>query len=144
MQASNIGFEQGKHKTEKNNNSTIKNNINKNYRGNNGNKPYIVVPYMKGMNELQKHLQKAWYRMYFKEGSRIKELLVHTKDKDTTLQKIVVIYRYKCGRVDCEEEYIGESDRTFAERFREHVRATHPHMTITSPLVMNCLWITLA
>ena len=45
-----------------------------------------------------------------------------------------MIYRYKCGRVDCEEEYIGESDRIFAERFREHMRAsssTHDHFNIT-------------
>ena len=34
-----------------------------------------------------------------------------------------MIYRYKCGRVDCNEEYIGESGRTFGKRFREHMRA---------------------
>ena len=28
--------------------------------------------------------------------------------------------------MDCEEEYIGESDRTFAERFREHMRVPSP------------------
>ena len=37
-----------------------------------------------------------------------------------------MIYRYRCGRVDCEEEYIGESGRTFGERFREHMRAPSP------------------
>ena len=58
--------------------------------------------------------------MYFKGGNTTKELLVHPKDKDNILQKSGVIYKYKCGRADCEEEYIGESGRTFAERFREH------------------------
>ena len=45
-----------------------------------------------------------------------------------------VIYRYKCGRVDCDEEYIGESSRTFGERFREHQKAPSPiydHSNIT-------------
>ena len=45
-----------------------------------------------------------------------------------------VIYRYRCGRVDCDEEYIGESGRTFGERFREHMRAPSPildHQNIT-------------
>ena len=28
--------------------------------------------------------------------------------------------------MDCEDEYIGESGRTFAERFREHLRAPSP------------------
>ena len=42
--------------------------------------------------------------------------------------------RYKCGRVDCEEEYIGKSGRTVAERFREQMRAPspiHDHFNIT-------------
>ena len=72
--------------------------------------------------------------MFFKGGTTIKELLVHPKDKDTILQKSGVIYRYKCGRVDCEEEYIGESGRTFAEKLREHIRAPlpiHDHFNTT-------------
>ena len=27
---------------------------------------------------------------------------------------------YRCGRIDCDEEYIGESSRTFGEWFKEH------------------------
>ena len=30
-------------------------------------------------------------------------------------------------KLTCEDEYIGESGRTFAERFREHMRAPSPH-----------------
>ena len=37
-----------------------------------------------------------------------------------------MIYRYRCGRVDCEKEYIAESGRTFGERLREHMRAPSP------------------
>ena len=37
-----------------------------------------------------------------------------------------MIYKYKCGGVDCEEEYIGESGRMCAERFKEHMRAPSP------------------
>ena len=64
--------------------------------------------------------------VYFRRGSTIRDLLVHPKDRDTILKKSRVIYRYRCGRVDCEEEYIGESGRTFGERFREHMRAPSP------------------
>ena len=64
--------------------------------------------------------------MHFKGGKTIKNLLTHPKDRDTILQKSEVIYRFRCGRVDCEEEYIGESDRTYAERFREHMKAPSP------------------
>ena len=48
------------------------------------------------------------------------------KHKDPILKKSGVIYRYKCDRVDCDEEYIGESARTFAKRFREHLKAPSP------------------
>ena len=37
-----------------------------------------------------------------------------------------MIYRCKCGRVDCEDEYIGESDITSAERYKEHIEAPSP------------------
>ena len=63
---------------------------------------------------------------HLKGGNTIRDLVVHPKDKDTILQKSGVIHRYKCGRVDCKEEYIGESGRTFAERFREHMKAPSP------------------
>ena len=42
------------------------------------------------------------------------------------LQRIKIIYRYKCDKVECDEEYIGESARTFAERFKEHQKAPSP------------------
>ena len=34
-----------------------------------------------------------------------------------------VIYRYKHDRVECDDEYISESSRTFGERFKEHLKA---------------------
>ena len=37
-----------------------------------------------------------------------------------------VFYRYKCDRVECDEEYISESSRTFGERFKEHQKAPSP------------------
>ena len=42
------------------------------------------------------------------------------------MKKSGVIYSYKCGRVECDEEYIGESSRTFEERFKEHQKAPSP------------------
>ena len=53
-------------------------------------------------------------------------ILMAPKDKDPILMKSGVIYRYKCDRVECDEEYIGESARTFAERFKEHQKAPSP------------------
>ena len=66
--------------------------------------------------------------VYFRGGSTIRDLLVHPKHRDTILKKSGGIYRYRCGRVDCEEEYSGESRRTFGERYREHMRTPSPIM----------------
>ena len=82
------------------------------------------MAYIKGIGESCKNIcSKLGTQMHFKGGRTIKDLLVKPKDRDTVWQKSRAIYRYKCGRVDCEEEYTGESGRTFAERCREHMKA---------------------
>ena len=53
-------------------------------------------------------------------------LLVAPKDLDPIQKKSGVMYRYKCDRVDCDEEYIGESSRVFGETFKEHQKAPSP------------------
>ena len=55
-------------------------------------------------------------------------LLVAPKDKDHITKKSGIIYRYKCDRLECNEEYIGESARTFGERYREHLKAPSPNL----------------
>ena len=73
-------------------------------------------------------------QVYFKGGTSIKKLLMAPKDKDPIQKKSGVIYRYKCDRVECDEDYIGESSRTFGERFREPLKAPFPifdHLNIT-------------
>ena len=55
-------------------------------------------------------------------------------DKDHITMKSGIIYRFKCQRVDCDDEYIGESSRTFGERFKEYLNAPFPiydHHNIT-------------
>ena len=69
---------------------------------------YIVVPYYKGLSEsLKRTCQKHGVQVYFKGGNTIKSLLMAPKDKDPLMKKSGVIYRYKCDRVECDEEYIG-------------------------------------
>ena len=44
------------------------------------------------------------------------------------------MYWFKCGRTECYDEYIGESARTFEERYKEHLKAPSPifeHQNIT-------------
>ena len=64
--------------------------------------------------------------VYFKGGQTLMNILVSPKDKDTMTNKSSVICSYSCEKIDCDEEYIGESGRTFGERFKEHLKAPSP------------------
>ena len=104
-----------KNPTQKKRNKTI------NTQQNNTSKPYITVPYYKGLSEsVKKKCSNYGLQVYFKGGTTIKNLLVSQKYKDPMMKKNGVIYINRCGRVECDEEYIGESSRTFGERFKEH------------------------
>ena len=86
-------------------------------------KSFIVVPYYAGLSEnIQNIGRKFGVQVHCKGGTTIKNLLMVPKDKDPMLKQSGVIYRYHCDRVDCDEEYIGESSRTFGERFKEYLK----------------------
>ena len=86
-----------------------------------------MVPYYKGLSEsLKRTCKKYGVQVHFKGGNTIKSLLKAPKDKDPLMKKSGVIYRYKCDMVECDDEYIGESSRTFGERFKEHQKAPSP------------------
>ena len=90
-------------------------------------KCHIVVPYSQGIGESVKNIcKKHGVDVHFKGGQTLKNILVSPKDKDNITSKSSVIYSYTCGEIDCDEEYIGESGRTFAERYKEHLKAPSP------------------
>ena len=110
-------------------------NQNKNTELENCQQPYIVVPYYQGLSEsVKRTCNKHGVQVYFKEGVTIKSLLMALKDQDPMLKRSGVIYMYTCDRMECNEEYISESSRTFGERFKEHQKASSPiydHYNIT-------------
>ena len=48
------------------------------------------------------------------------------KDKDPMVSQSDAIYWYQCGDLACDDEYIGESSRTFGERYKEHLKDPSP------------------
>ena len=117
---------------------TIANNTKKGTKNTSSNiqRPYLVIPYYQGISEsMKKTCSEYGVQVYFKGGNTIKNLLMAPKDQDTIQKKKSgVIYRYKCDRVKCDEEYNRESSRTFGERFKEHLKAPSPiydHFNIT-------------
>ena len=87
-----------------------------------------MIPYAQGIWEGIKDIcEKHGVAVHFKGGQTLKNILVSPKDKDIMAKKNSVIYSYSCGRIDCDEEYIGDSGRTFGERFKEkHLKAPSP------------------
>ena len=67
------------------------------------------------------------------------------KDRDSKLQKRGVFYKFKCPHINCQEEYIGESGRTFGDRLKEHLKdpsPIHHHCNSTGhPVSPECFTI---
>ena len=106
-------------KQNRNNNRTNKNNMT--------NRSSITVPDNQGLSESFKNIGKKYgIQVHFKSGRTLKDELVAPKDKDHITKKSRIIYRFKCDSLECDEEYIGETSRTFGERFKEHLKAPSP------------------
>ena len=67
---------------------------------------------------INKHTSKV-------EGT-IKNLLVSPMDKDPMVNKSGTIYWFQCGDFTCNDEYMGETFRTFGGRFKEHLKDPSP------------------
>ena len=84
-------------------------------------KPAIVIPYVKGVSE---KLRAAFGRfktpVYFKPTNTLRQQLVHPKDKLGKEKIVGPVYHIPCG--NCEDDYIGESERSLKARFDEHKR----------------------
>ena len=75
---------------------------------------HITVSCNEGLSESVKNICKKYgIQVHLKSGKSIKDELVAPKDKDHLTKKSGIIYRYKCNRLECDMEYIGETARTF-------------------------------
>ena len=99
------------------------------------NKGHFVIPYTQGLCEsIKKICGRHGIQTHFKGGRTIKNLLVSPKDKDPMVNQSGAIYWYQCGDLGCNDEYIGETSRTFCERYKEHLKdpsAIHHHSNQT-------------
>ena len=85
------------------------------------NKGHIVIPYTQGLCEsIKKICGRYGIQTHFKGGRTIKNLLV--SPKDPMVNQSGAIYWYQCGDLSCDDDYIGETSRTFGERYKEHLK----------------------
>ena len=100
-------------------------------------KPSITLSYHTprvSAKELKRSVEGMGMQTHFKGNSTIKNLLVSPKVKDPMVNKSGAIYWSQCGDLTCDGEYIGETSRTFAERFKEHLKdpsSIHHHSSNT-------------
>ena len=90
-------------------------------------KGYIVIPYTQGLGESIKTICKKYgIQTNFKGNRTIKNILIKPKDKDPLDRKSGAIYWYQGGELTCDEENIGETSRTFGERYKENLKEPSP------------------
>ena len=90
-------------------------------------KGHIVIPYTQGLCEsIKKICGRYGIQTHFKGGCPIRNLLVSPKDKDAMVSQSDAIYWYQCGDLTCDDEYIGETSRTFGVRYKEHLKDPSP------------------
>ena len=86
-----------------------------------------MVPYIHALGKrFKRTCTNMEIQLHFKGTNTIKTLLMSPNDTDSKIQKSGVISKFKCPCINCPEEYIGESGRTFGNRLKEHLRAPSP------------------
>ena len=76
--------------------------------------------------KFKKTCNRKGIQVYFKGTNTIRSLLMAPKDRDNKLQKNGIIYRYQSPQINHPRQYIGESGRTFGDRYKEHLKAPSP------------------
>ena len=74
--------------------------------------------------------QRSVVDMAFKPTSKVaipsKTSWPPSRKKDPMVNQSGAIYWYQCGDLGCNDEYIGETSRTYGERHKEHLKAPLP------------------
>ena len=107
-------------------------------------KGQVVIPYIKGFSEALRRIYDSYgIRGCFKPTSTLRQFLVAPKDKSEKKDITGPIYSIHCqgqsNRGQCEEFYIGETERSLKARFLEHRRPSSTssevsqHINIESP-----------
>ena len=85
-------------------------------------KATVVIPYIRGISEsIRRMLSSYDIRVCMKPHCTLRQIFVHPKDPIPMDQRSGVVYEIPCD--DCEQVYVGQTDRSFACRLKEHRRA---------------------
>ena len=128
-------------KIKSRNPTKMKNNNNQNKPGTDTTqKPHIIVPHHRGLSEsFKKVCSNHGVQVYFKGGTTIKNLLMAPKDQDPMKKRSGVTYRYKCNRVECNDNTLVNHPEHLERGSRNISRPPPQYLTIIKPLVTKSL-----
>ena len=88
----------------------------------------VGMPYVKSLSEqLQRVFRKHNIQLYHQPWNTLRQKLVHPKDQLDIEKKCDVIYHMECP--DCNLTYVGETCRSFGQRFKEHSKIKGNYLT---------------
>ena len=94
--------------------------------GSRGSVSTLVVNHINHCGKYQKDLWQVWDPNSLQRRQHHQEPPGLPKDKDPMVSQSDAIYWYQCGDPACDNEYIGETSRTFGERYKEHLKDPSP------------------
>ena len=78
----------------------------------------VTIPYKESSEALQRIFQKYKISTALKPHTKLRNMLVHPKDRRSIHDKTGIVYQIPCG--SCDKSYIGETARKFGTRKNEH------------------------
>ena len=80
---------------------------------------HVTLPYIQGVSEKMSRIMKSHgISCSHKPFQKLRDLLVHPKDKLKPLEQSGVIYKVPCKQ--CDSVYVGETGRVLSVRIKEH------------------------
>ena len=101
-------------------------------------KPYMVVPYYKGVSESLKRIcGKHGVQVYFKGGYTIKTLLMNPKDQDPILKKVGSSIDISVAWLTAMKNTLVNPQDHLGRGLKNIKRPPHQYMTIATSLVIK-------
>ena len=91
----------------------------------------LVIPYMAGVSvKIKRIFGKHHIPEFFKPTNRLRQRLIHPKDRTPKHKRSNVVYAIQCN--ECSELYVGETEQPLHRRMAQHrrIKTTGPESAV--------------